>query len=51
MQILVQSEVQPWQSYTESTRVKYSDGRVMQNKVEEGRVKVELCLVKQSEVE
>ena len=32
-------------------RVKYSDGRVIQSEVEEGRVKVELRLVKQSEVE
>ena len=48
MQSVVQ--VQQWQTYVESSRVKQSDGRVMQNEVDGGRAMVEVRRVKQSEV-
>ena len=46
-----QSEVQPWQSYVESSREKQTDGRDMQSQVEVVTAMVELRRVKQIEVE
>ena len=36
-------ELDPWQSYVDSSRVKYIHGRFMQNQVEEGRAMVDFC--------
>ena len=37
------SEVDPWYSYVDSSRVKYSRGTFMSNQVEYGRAMVDFC--------
>ena len=47
----MQNDVEPWESYVLSSRVKQSDDRVIYSLVELSRAMVMLCRVQLSEVE